>query len=95
VISAATATDALALLRERSGEVDLLFTDMILPDIHGGELARLALELRPRLRVVYTSGYAGDEVVRDGMPRARVPGKPYAPDDLSRAINEAFDAPGD
>jgi hypothetical protein len=96
VISAATATDALALLREPGGEVDLLFTDMILPDIHGGELARLALELRPQLRVVYTSGYAGDAVVRDGMP----PGegflaKPYAPDDLSRAISEAFDAPRD
>ncbi|HEY5431052.1 MAG TPA: ATP-binding protein, partial [Solirubrobacteraceae bacterium] len=94
VITAASADEALARLRESGTEVDLLFTDMSLPDIRGGELARLALELRPGLRVVYTSGYAGDAVIRDGMP----PGdgflaKPWVADDLSRVLAAAWGPP--
>ncbi len=72
--------------------VDLLLTDMILPDVHGGELAGMALQLGPGLRVVYTSGYAGDAVAREGMPAGhRFLAKPYGIDDLTRAVDAAFE----
>jgi CheY-like chemotaxis protein len=58
-LSAATAREAIALL-EQDEPIDLLFTDINLPDgpeaMDGLELARQAVELRPRLRVIYTTG---------------------------------------
>ena len=95
VLSAEDGTGALELLRNPGEEIDLLLTDMILPDVHGGDLAREAVALRPRLRVLYTSGYAGETVARDGMP----PGhgflqKPYKPERLEQALREALAAAG-
>ncbi|MGA9860195.1 MAG: ATP-binding protein, partial [Solirubrobacteraceae bacterium] len=92
-LSAASGAEALELLRAGDRPVDLLLTDMILPDLLGGELARTALELIPGLRVVYTSGYAGSTVVRDGMPQGDgFLAKPYGSDDLRRVIDAAFAA---
>jgi CheY-like chemotaxis protein len=91
VLSAPTATEALAVLGDHTRPLDLLLTDMILPDLGGGELARRALELRPKLRVVYTSGYAGEEVVRDGMPAGHgFVGKPYGVGELHRVLESAL-----
>ncbi|MGH2930764.1 MAG: response regulator, partial [Solirubrobacteraceae bacterium] len=92
VLCAATGTEALELVRHGERTIDLLLTDMILPDLSGAELARAALECHPELRIVYTSGYTGESAVREGMP----PGdgflaKPYGGGELRRALEVALD----
>jgi CheY-like chemotaxis protein len=88
-LSAANAREALALLEQ--DQIDLLFTDINLPDgpgaIDGLELARRAVEMRPGLPVIYTSG--GGRT--DGMAALFVDGstflqKPYKKEDLLQAV---------
>jgi DNA-binding NtrC family response regulator len=95
-LSAATAREAIALL-EQDESIELLFTDIYLPDgpdaINGLELARQAVELRPRLRVIYTTG--GGRT--DGMAALFVDGgiflpKPYRSEQLIQAIETASDS---
>src|SRR5579872_5264411 len=88
--SAANAREALALLEE-GAPITLLFTDINMPDppdgIDGLELARVAVERRPGLRVIYTTGGA----LTDGMTALFVKGgsflqKPYTRDRLIEAV---------
>jgi CheY-like chemotaxis protein len=55
-IEAASARDTMEVLRE-PGRVDLLMTDLAMPDLSGMDLAQLAVHIRPQLRVLYSSGY--------------------------------------
>lgn len=65
VATAANATDALAVIGGGT-EIDLLLTDVMMPgDMHGAELAREARALRPGLRVLFTSGYLEDALIRN------------------------------
>lgn len=71
--------DALALL-ERHGDIQLLFTDVILGGaMNGVELARLAGSRYPGIKVLMTSGYAGDALEREGVDEedAGLLKKPY------------------
>jgi len=90
-LSAANAREAIALL-EAEQRVDILFTDINIPDgpagLDGLALARAARELRPGLRVLYTTG----GVKPDGMTALLVHGagflqKPYKRDDLLNALD--------
>jgi CheY-like chemotaxis protein len=54
--------EALALLRQHSGPVDLLLTDVIMPEMNGQELYNQARAQRPGLRVIFMSGYATDVI---------------------------------
>ena len=92
-LSAANAREAIALL-EQNKPIELLFTDINLPDgpdaMDGLELARQAVELRPRLGVIYTTG--GGRT--DGMTALFVDGgmflpKPYRSEQLIKAIETA------
>jgi CheY-like chemotaxis protein len=77
--------------------IDILFTDINLrPSVHGGlELARRALELRPPLCVIYTTGMGLDDYMRSMLvDRAPFLPKPYTPETLSRAIDEVLLARG-
>ena len=85
---------ALAIL-ERSGPIDLLFTDLIMPNgIDGQELLRRARELRPGLKALFTSGYSEHFLRSRGSAEAGVPllNKPYRAHKLSEAIRDALDA---
>jgi CheY-like chemotaxis protein len=85
--------EALAILG-RSGDFDLLFTDYVMPNgLNGAQLARAALRLRPRLKVLVTSGYArqagatADNAVVDDFPMIA---KPYRSADLAARIREVL-----
>jgi CheY-like chemotaxis protein len=88
VRSAGRAEEALAAWRP----VDVLVTDVVMPGMSGHELAQVALERNPDMRVVYMSGHTQDALVRDGA-RARdlaFVQKPFTRATLLRAVEEAL-----
>jgi signal transduction histidine kinase len=90
VTAAEDAHEALAIA-ERNEKLDLLLTDIVMPEMNGRELARRIGERRPGLRVLYTSGYAGEhrEDIDDGHP---VIEKPYPLPSLAAKVREILDA---
>jgi CheY-like chemotaxis protein len=89
-VPVASAEAALATLAGGQ-DVDLVFTDMMMPDGRTGlELARELRRIRPDLPVLMTTGYAGemlDVELVDGLPLIR---KPYRQEELSNAIRAAL-----
>jgi PAS domain S-box-containing protein len=91
-LAANNAAEALALVDERA-DIDLLFTDIVMPLMNGRQLADEAIKRRPRLKVLYTSGYTEDALVHHGRLDAGVLllAKPYRRTDLARMIRLALD----
>jgi signal transduction histidine kinase/ActR/RegA family two-component response regulator len=92
VIEVDNGAGALALI-EQHPDVDLLFTDVVMPGgMNGRALADAARKLRPALRVLYTSGYTENAIVHHGRldPGVQLLAKPYRLVDLSRAIRSAL-----
>ncbi|AXM95168.1 response regulator [Pseudomonas plecoglossicida] len=78
-IEAQDATSALRILEDPAQQLDLLMTDVGLPDMRGEELAARARALRPLLPVLFASGYAESFEVPEGM---QMIGKPFSIDQL-------------
>ena len=94
VIEAHDAELALRLLERQGAEVDLLFSDVVLPGgTNGEELARRAIALRPRLKVLFTTGYPRDAIMQDGRVSAGVAliSKPFSFQELARKVRAALD----
>ncbi|HEY0113218.1 MAG TPA: PAS domain S-box protein [Allosphingosinicella sp.] len=83
VLTAVDAQEALSLLEEQ--EVDLLFSDIVMPRMSGLELAATVRELYPELPILLASGYS-EEISRSGSGEFEVLGKPYGSEGLSAAI---------
>ncbi|MFC7702079.1 ATP-binding protein [Bradyrhizobium sp. GCM10028915] len=94
VITAASGPAALDLLRQ-SGDIDLLFTDVVMPGgMFGPELARQAIQLRPGLKVLFTSGYSQNPVsAPDAIGDARILTKPFRRRDLAAMLRSALSTP--
>jgi PAS domain S-box-containing protein len=78
---------------ESNRTIDLVISDVVMPELGGRELgARLAL-LRPELPVLYMSGYTGDDVIQRGLLEPDVPfqQKPFTPEGLARKVREMLD----
>ena len=92
VVSAGSATEALAILTERP-DIDLLFTDIVMPEVNGRQLADRARDLRPGLPVLYTTGYTRNAIVHNGVLDAGVDliGKPFTVDELAVKVREVLD----
>ena len=93
VLEAADGTAALRILESRP-EVRFMFTDVGLPgDYNGKELADEARRRRPYLRVLYTTGYARTDILRQGRldANALVVTKPFTFDELSTKVRAVFD----
>ncbi|HUO82304.1 MAG TPA: ATP-binding protein [Gammaproteobacteria bacterium] len=76
--------------------IDLLFTDIVMPGgMNGAELAQKAKALRPRLKVLFTSGYVENTIVREGQvtPGAHLLSKPYRTQELALKVRQALDEP--
>jgi signal transduction histidine kinase/CheY-like chemotaxis protein/HAMP domain-containing protein len=69
ILEASSGREALDVWSQRANEIDLLLTDMVMPDgISGADLAEELLASRPRLKVVFTSGYTANEVNQKCWP---------------------------
>lgn len=88
VIDAATPGRALDLLGARNGEIDLMLTDILLPEMSGVQLGEIALSRYPGLRIIRMSGYAGGEA--EATSGATYLQKPFSAETLARAIRGAF-----
>ena len=93
VIEARHGVDALRQLEFRS-DVDLVISDVVMPEMGGRELGRRLGSLRPSLPVLYISGYTGEDVTQRGLlePGAPFQQKPFAPEELARKVREMLDA---
>jgi DNA-binding NtrC family response regulator len=94
VVRASSGLAALAII-DRKEPIDLLLTDVVMPGLHGFNLARMVLLRRPDIRILYMSGYAEvDKVTRDTGPRyGKLLDKPMRPDQLKREVDEALARP--
>ncbi|MFZ5780672.1 MAG: PAS domain-containing protein [Pseudomonadota bacterium] len=93
VVAAANGPEALRRLDEGLA-VDLLFTDVVMPDMNGRQLADLALQRRPGLKVLFTTGYTRNAVVHKGVldPGTAFLQKPFTIDQLASKIRSILDA---
>lgn len=90
VVSASTGTEALEVLA-RVGDIDLLFSDLVMPGEMGGlEVAEKARRICPGLKVLFASGYAGDSSVDGGVEDLPLIVKPYRKKDLAEKIQEVL-----
>ncbi len=90
VLEAADADEALSRVEQTNTSIDLLLTDVVLPKLGGGELARRLREARPELRVLYTSGFTDNMVAQQGVLASggAFLSKPYTPSALAAKIRE-------
>ncbi len=92
VVVAEDAKKALALLDANPG-VNLLFTDVVMPDMSGRELVKEALSRRPDLKVVYTTGFSRNAMIHNGVidPDVNFLPKPFTVENLARKVRSVLD----
>ena len=93
VLEAADGAEALQAAHDHPGEISLLLTSVIMPEMNGQELADLLLAQIPALKVLFTSGYPVDTVIRQGVVGAgsAVVEQHWMPDELARAVRDTLD----
>lgn len=93
VFDAANGKKALKLLKRKRIHVDLLLTDMIMPEMNGRELASHLREISPTTLVLYTSGYTDSYIIRRNELESDMHfiNKPYSVNDLAQKVREILD----
>jgi CheY-like chemotaxis protein len=93
VLPTASSSDALHIVQDTQKWIDLLITDVIMPQMNGRELSELAWSVRPELRVLYVSGYGADLIQRQGVPlrRGGFLSKPFSHTQLATAVRTLLD----
>ena len=94
VIEAMHGVDALQVCKLHDGPIQLMLTDVVMPQMGGRVLAEQAAQLRPEMRVLYMSGYTDDAIVHHGVLDKNMAfiEKPFPPDALARKVREVLDA---
>ena len=95
VLGAASGVEALTVWQENHGGIDLLLTDMIMPDgLSGKDLAESLLDAKPTLKVIFTSGYNVDDLGTDFIKKnaSHFLQKPYTRVTLAKAVRDCLDS---
>jgi two-component system, cell cycle sensor histidine kinase and response regulator CckA len=93
VVEARNGTVALQYVKEHPGTVDLVISDVVMPEMGGRELGRILTTYDPGLPVLYMSGYTGEDVMQRGLLDAGAPfqQKPFTPAGLATKVRAMLD----
>jgi PAS domain S-box-containing protein len=93
VLAADRPSTAIQMLREYSGEIHLLMTDVVMPEMNGRDLWRDLVALRPGLKCLFVSGYTADAIAHRGVLDDGVNflHKPFSVHDLAAKLREVLD----
>jgi signal transduction histidine kinase/ActR/RegA family two-component response regulator len=93
VLCAASPSEALKMAGDQRSRVDLVVTDVVMPEMHGPALAGLLSSLQPSIKVLYVSGYSENDISDQGVIQADldVLQKPFTQRSLLRKVREMLD----
>ncbi len=96
VLAAGTPGEALRLVGEYGAKIDLLMTDVVMPEMNGRDMVEQATAIRPELKCLFMSGYTADAIARHGILDAGVEfiQKPFALKDLAVKISNLIKGQG-
>ena len=93
VLAAATPEIAQSLVKEHSGAIHLMLSDLIMPEMNGKELSIILRDLQPEMRVIFTSGYTADIISSQGIIEEGIHflQKPVTYEELMSKVREVLD----
>jgi two-component system, cell cycle sensor histidine kinase and response regulator CckA len=93
VVEARTGVEALEYIQQHLGTIELVISDVVMPEMGGRELGQHLAVFDPELPVLYMSGYTGDDVVQRGLLDAGAPfqQKPFTPGALAAKVRTMLD----
>ncbi|MDP8242234.1 MAG: response regulator, partial [Candidatus Celaenobacter antarcticus] len=93
VITAYNGLNALEVTKEYTDQIDLMLTDIIMPEMNGRELAERMRVEKPLLKILFMSGYTGEEMRNRGVlePGTNFIQKPFSPDSLVEKVREVLE----
>ncbi len=93
VLATSSGGDAIVLAERHHGPIDLLLTDVVMPHMNGRELVERFAEIRPGIKVIYTSGYTQNVIAHHGVLDEGVQfiAKPYSLATLAARVREVLD----
>lgn len=94
VLEAANGNEALEIVSSNESPIHMLLTDVVMPGMHGPEVAKAVVSKIPAIRVIFMSGYVDDARTREGLadPTASFIQKPFSSDDLAHKVRAILDA---
>ena len=94
IIEAKNGKEALSILSDRSKQIKLIFTDLVMPEMGGKELAEIIQKIDPTLKILFTSGYSDNHVIQKGIVDKKMNfiQKPYTFQTISREIRKILDS---
>jgi signal transduction histidine kinase len=91
LLAASDGEEAFRLLRQHTGALHMVITDVVLPkQLSGPEIAYQVTRSRPGVKVLFTSGYTDRGIVETGIPFLQ---KPFGPESLTRKVREVLETP--
>lgn len=93
VLAATSPSEAVSLAKEYAGEIDLLITDVVMPEMNGHELSKLLQKAYLNLKVIFMSGYTANIIAHRGVLDDNVNfiPKPFSKEDMAVNVREVLD----